>query len=181
MSSGFDFTAFIAGFQEEAEERLQAIESTLVDVEKGQMDAEQLEKLRRDAHSVKGSANMLQLRDIGETAHVLEDTFAYLRDGAAAPDQAHMNFMFELLDGLRNRIQEADDPEAGQLDPDGLRERLENLDAESASAEEAPPAETAEPEPPVATADPDTPEASQPETSAGEPENAMDEAGEAPN
>ena len=134
MSSGFDFSAFIAGFQEEAEERLQAIESTLVDLEQGQMDADQLEKLRRDAHSVKGSANMLQLRDIGESAHVLEDTFAYLRDGAAVPDQAHMNFMFELLDGLRTRIREADDPEAEQLDPDGLRDRLEGLD--SAEAED---------------------------------------------
>lgn len=144
MSSGFDFSAFIAGFQEEAEERLQAIESTLVDLEKGQMDADQLEKLRRDAHSVKGSANMLQLRDIGETAHVLEDTFAYLRDGAAVPDQVHINFMFELLDGLRNRIQEADDPQADHLDPDNLRERLENLEPSGeAAAEETGHAESA--------------------------------------
>ncbi|MEF8793775.1 hybrid sensor histidine kinase/response regulator [Thiohalorhabdus sp.] len=127
MSSGFDFSAFITGFQEEAEERLQAIESTLVELEKGRMDAEQLEKLRRDAHSVKGSANMLQLRDIGESAHVLEDTFAYLRDGTVVPGQGHIDFMFELMDGLRGRIQQADDPEAPQLDPEDQRHRLENL------------------------------------------------------
>ncbi len=137
MASGFDFSAFIGGFQEEAEERLQAIESTLVDLEQGRMDSEQLEKLRRDAHSVKGSANMLQLRDIGETAHVLEDTFAYLRDGAAAPDQAYSNFMFDLLDSLRSRIQAANDSNAEHLDAEGFRFRLENLDSETGLGEEA--------------------------------------------
>ncbi|HKL78283.1 MAG TPA: Hpt domain-containing protein, partial [Gammaproteobacteria bacterium] len=150
MSSGFDFSAFIAGFQEEAEERLQSIESTLVDLEQGSLDADRLEKLRRDAHSVKGSANMLQLQDIGESAHVLEDTFAYLRDGSAVPDQAHMNFMFNLLDSLRNRIATAADSAAEQLDPEALREQLENLDSATAEMEAAP----AEAEPEATEAEP---------------------------
>ncbi|MFA9461987.1 response regulator [Thiohalorhabdus sp. Cl-TMA] len=151
MASGFDFSAFIAGFQEEAEERLHAIESTLVDLEKGGVDADQLERLRRDAHSVKGSANMLQLRDIGETAHVLEDAFAHLRDGTAAPHRGYMELMFELLDALRSRIGNAEDPESEQLDPEALRARLERLDAEGEAPSEsdaAPVAPEATPEQP---------------------------------
>ncbi|KPV40059.1 hypothetical protein AN478_07820 [Thiohalorhabdus denitrificans] len=153
MASGFDFSAFIAGFQEEAEERLHAIESTLVELEKGGVDADQMERLRRDAHSVKGSANMLQLRDIGESAHVLEDAFAYLRDGTAAPHRDYTDFMFQVVDALRSRIGEADAPDSQPLDADGLREQLEGL-----GAQEDEPAEEPPPQEPAAAAEPAFPQ-----------------------
>lgn len=69
----FDLSNFIASFFDEAKERLNAINQALVAFEAGTLDEDGLVSLRRDAHTIKGSALMLGVNDVGGVAHVFED------------------------------------------------------------------------------------------------------------
>jgi two-component system chemotaxis sensor kinase CheA len=76
-------------FRQEAGERLDAMVSTLLQVEAGAGDPESVRELFRHAHSLKGTAGMVGLEPIAQVARSIEDVLAEARasgelDAAAA-------------------------------------------------------------------------------------------------
>lgn len=129
--SGFDLSQFLASFFDEARERLASINQSLVRFETGRLDDEGMIALRRDAHTIKGSALMLGVQDIGDTAHLFEDAMEYLirHPEARTPDM--IQFLFDLHDRLEQRLQDADSD--FRLDVAPLRQRFESLKQGEAS------------------------------------------------
>lgn len=66
-------------FKTASEEHLQNLDSGLLHLEKQPDDAQLLESLLRDAHSLKGDANMLGVKDIGTLAHQIEHVLSQLK------------------------------------------------------------------------------------------------------
>ena len=71
-------------FQPEAEEHLQIVSDCLLSLE-GNNNPEEINRLFRAIHTVKGSAAQVGLRRLGSIAHRVEDLIGRLRDGELAP------------------------------------------------------------------------------------------------
>ena len=106
--SGFDLSQFLASFFDEARERLASINRSLVRFEAGSLDDEGMIALRRDAHTIKGSALMLGVQDVGDIGHLFEDAMEYLIRVPEARNATMVQFLFDLHDQLEKRLQ---DPE----------------------------------------------------------------------
>jgi chemotaxis protein histidine kinase CheA len=126
--SGFDLSNFLASFFDEARERLASIDQSLVDFEAGTLDDEGLVSLRRDAHTIKGSALMLGVNDIGGVAHLFEDAMEQLIQHPEWRTPAMTQFLYDLHDQLSERLA---DPDADlELEPKPLRARFDELTRE---------------------------------------------------
>src|SRR5438876_9459817 len=82
-------------FQPEAEEHLQVVSDCLISLE-GNNNPEEINKLFRAIHTVKGSAAQVGLRRLGAIAHRVEDLIGRLRDGEIEPSPAVVDLCLEL-------------------------------------------------------------------------------------
>lgn len=105
-----EFSQFIAAFFDEAKQRLGSINQALVAFEAESLDEKGLAGLRRDAHTIKGSALMLGVADVGETGHLFEDAVEHLIKNAALRTPAMVQFLFDMHDRLAERLQAVDSP-----------------------------------------------------------------------
>src|SRR6202158_1292848 len=74
-------------FQPEAEEHLQVVSDCLISLE-GNNTPEEINRLFRALHTVKGSAAQVGLKRLGGIAHRVEDLIGRLRDGEIEPSAA---------------------------------------------------------------------------------------------
>jgi len=102
--AGFDLSNFIASFFDEARERLSSINQALVDFEQGTLNDEGLNCLRRDAHTIKGSALMLGINDVGDIAHIFEDLVEDLIKYEAWRTPTATQYLYDLHDLLDQRL-----------------------------------------------------------------------------
>jgi len=129
--SGFDLSQFLASFFDEAGERLASINQKLVAFEAGTLDAEGLIALRRDAHTIKGSALMLGIQDVGNVGHLFEDAMEYLIDKPEARTPQFVQFLFDLHDRLQDRFE--DQEGKNPLDVGPLRAQFDELKSSPAA------------------------------------------------
>ncbi|WP_397443299.1 MULTISPECIES: Hpt domain-containing protein [unclassified Phormidium] len=71
-------------FKTASEEHLQALDDGLLHLEKHPDDSATLEALMREAHSLKGDGNMLDVTDLGKVAHQIEHIFGAIGRGEQA-------------------------------------------------------------------------------------------------
>lgn len=95
----------LAAFELEHREHLEAIRSALAHPE----DLDLREVFRR-AHSLKGAARAVDLPQIEETAHQLEDLFASLEEGATSLDRATLEKIHLALDAIEAQAAGAQAP-----------------------------------------------------------------------
>jgi len=136
----FDRSAFIAKFQEEAQDLLQRLNEGVITLEADPENRELIDQMMRDAHTIKGSSRMVGLIEISDVAHWLEDIMVKVRDGEMKYTSQMSDYFFEALDAIvylaDNKGVNADD----MLDLDGLKAKLGALaegGAEAAKAESA--------------------------------------------
>jgi chemosensory pili system protein ChpA (sensor histidine kinase/response regulator) len=90
-------------FQPEAEEHLQVVSDCLISLE-GNNNPEEINKLFRAIHTVKGSAAQVGLRRLGAIAHRVEDLIGRLRDGEIDPSPAVVDLCLESVDVLKKTL-----------------------------------------------------------------------------
>jgi chemosensory pili system protein ChpA (sensor histidine kinase/response regulator) len=90
-------------FQPEAEEHLQIISDCLISLE-GSNNPEDINKLFRAIHTLKGSAAQVGLRRLGAIAHRVEDLIGRLRDGEVEPSPAVVDVCLESVDVLKKTL-----------------------------------------------------------------------------
>ena len=98
-------------FVPEAEEHLQIATQCLLGLE-STPDTEEIHRLFRSVHTIKGSAAQVGLRRLGAVAHRLEDLIGLLRDGALPSSPEITDVCLQTLDALRkflNRQWASDD------------------------------------------------------------------------
>ena len=90
-------------FQPEAEEHLQIVSDCLLALE-GSNNPEEINKLFRAIHTVKGSAAQVGLKRLGGIAHRVEDLIGRLRDGELEPSPAVVDICLESVDVLKKTL-----------------------------------------------------------------------------
>jgi len=116
--SGFDLSNFLASFFDEARERLSSINQALVKFEAGDLSDDDMVALRRDAHTIKGSALMLGVTDIGETAHLFEDMMEQLMEHPSWRSVPSMTqFLYDIHDALDDRLKDTDNGQVIDVAP----------------------------------------------------------------
>lgn len=90
-------------FQPEAEEHLQVVSDCLISLE-GNNNPEEINKLFRAIHTVKGSAAQVGLKRLGAIAHRVEDLIGRLRDGELDPSPAVVDLCLESVDVLKKTL-----------------------------------------------------------------------------
>jgi chemosensory pili system protein ChpA (sensor histidine kinase/response regulator) len=90
-------------FQPEAEEHLQVVSDCLISLE-GNNNPEEINKLFRAIHTVKGSAAQVGLKRLGGIAHRVEDLIGRLRDGEIEPSPAVVDLCLESVDILKKTL-----------------------------------------------------------------------------
>jgi chemosensory pili system protein ChpA (sensor histidine kinase/response regulator) len=106
-------------FIPEAEEHLQAVTECLLALE-GNPNADDIHRLFRSIHTVKGSAAQVGLHRLSAVAHRVEDLIGHLRDGALQPSAEIVDLCLQSVDVLRkflNRQWSSDAEIAGAVDP----------------------------------------------------------------
>ncbi|HXW62167.1 MAG TPA: response regulator [Candidatus Acidoferrales bacterium] len=87
-------------FIPEAEEHLQAVTECLLGLE-GNPNADDINRLFRSMHTIKGSAAQVGLHRLSAVAHRVEDLIGRLRDGALGPSAEIVDLFFESVDVLK--------------------------------------------------------------------------------
>jgi len=90
-------------FQPEAEEHLQIVADCLLSLE-GNNNPEEINRLFRAIHTVKGSAAQVGLRRLGGIAHRVEDLIGRLRDGELQPSPSVVDICLESVDVLKKTL-----------------------------------------------------------------------------
>ena len=90
-------------FQPEAEEHLQVVSDCLISLE-GNNNPEEINRLFRAIHTVKGSAAQVGLKRLGAIAHRVEDMIGRLRDGEIEPSPAVVDICLESVDVLKKTL-----------------------------------------------------------------------------
>lgn len=90
-------------FQPEAEEHLQVVSDCLISLE-GNNNPEEINKLFRAIHTVKGSAAQVGLKRLGAIAHRVEDLIGRLREGEMEPSPQVVDICLESVDVLKKTL-----------------------------------------------------------------------------
>ena len=90
-------------FQPEAEEHLQIVSDCLISLE-GNNNPEEINKLFRAIHTLKGSAAQVGLKRLGAIAHRVEDLIGRLRDGEIEPSPMVVDVCLESIDVLKKTL-----------------------------------------------------------------------------
>jgi len=156
-----DIKKFLPRFTGEARDHLGRLAAGLAPLASGAgLDGETINELFRAAHTIKGSARMLKLTSIAETAHQLEEVLGALREGRTQPSPELGALLIRALDAISALVEQVE-PSAGQLaPPDGslcaaLAAAAQGETAPSAPAPEAAPAPNDAPRPTPTEAPPD--------------------------
>ncbi len=176
----FDRSAFIAKFQEEAQDLLQRLNESVITLEGDPENRELIDQMMRDAHTIKGSSRMVGLIEISDVAHWLEDIMVKVRDGEMKYTPQMSDYFFEALDAIVYLADNNGVNEGGLLDLDGLKAKLSALaeggtdaakaaEAQAAAAQDASAVESPQPAPKKRTRKKAVPEAEAPDQQGSAP------------
>jgi chemotaxis protein histidine kinase CheA len=150
-----DVSKFIARFVEEARDHLATLNQGLGALAARPDASADIDRLFRAAHTIKGSARMLRLMPVSDTAHAIEDVLGALREQRLSVDAELIGLVQRALDRIAQAVDQLD----AQPDPAQLPARDEALcTALSARASASPPPApaSAAPPPPAPEATPTT-------------------------
>jgi two-component system chemotaxis sensor kinase CheA len=127
-----------AKFALEARERLKQLTSAFLRIEQTPEDGETIAEALRQVHSLKGSALMLQLKDIAQVAHSLEDLFVAAQVDAAILRPSTFDAALGALDVLALRVEQVERGASIPAAVEHLCEALASLAAGPAGTDAGP-------------------------------------------
>lgn len=134
----------LATFRVEADEHLQAMFSGLAELEKtpaGKQWPETVERIYREAHSLKGAARAVNLAEIESVCHALESVFAGLKSNLVAASPLLFDLLHQTLDALGGLLAPDAQTKGGARKPAvaALIRQLDDASSGSASGEASQP------------------------------------------
>jgi len=124
-------------FGPEAGEHLEGMTAALLALQKDGASVEELDRLFRSAHTLKGAAYVVGCPRIGEVAHRMEDLLVQLRESRRPLTASMAETLFAGIDAVRLMLAPAEAPHAG------LTEVVRSVLARVTALIDAPPAEGA--------------------------------------
>ena len=142
MAKDFDPTPYVRQFVEEATERIKRVEHGLISLEAEKGSIEILQELLREVHTIKGSANMLGLKNISTLAHSIETVLGKEKEEEGALTPETMNILYQSIDTLSRMVELVQQEGKDTFDPSDICSKL--TAAISSEKQVLPPTETTE-------------------------------------
>lgn len=114
------WAAYLDEFRSEAAEHLRALSTQLLRLERDAGDPSAVREMFLSAHTIKGGAAMLEIADVRELAHALEDVLGVLRDDPGRFDSQLADLLFRSLDAMRELLEAATPGGPGLVDADAV-------------------------------------------------------------
>jgi two-component system, chemotaxis family, sensor kinase CheA len=105
MAKDFNRSHFIGNFVKEARERIRRVEHGLISLETSKGNLEILPEILREIHTIKGSANMLGLKNISALAHSIESVLGKEKEGERFLNPPAMNILYQSMDMLFRMVE----------------------------------------------------------------------------
>ncbi len=99
-----DMAQFHQVFFEESFEGLDIMESGLLNLDMGDVDAEDINTIFRAAHSIKGGSGTFGFTSVADFTHVMETLLDEMRDGRRQVTQSAVNVLLGSVDCLREML-----------------------------------------------------------------------------
>jgi two-component system, chemotaxis family, sensor kinase CheA len=109
-----DMAQFHQVFFEESFEGLDIMESGLLKMDPGTVDAEEINAIFRAAHSIKGGSGTFGFKNVSDFTHVMETLLDEMRDGRRSVTADAVEVLLQSVDVLREMLEAARDN--GQVD-----------------------------------------------------------------
>lgn len=103
-------------FRIEAQEHLEGLNAGLLELERAPSDAGTLRTLFRLAHTLKGSARMVSLDQLGTVAHKIEDVLGVLRDEGVEATETVISSLLAAVETVERMVAALDDKAADTVD-----------------------------------------------------------------
>ncbi len=136
-----DMAQFHQVFFEESFEGLDAMESGLLNLDMGDVDADEINTIFRAAHSIKGGSGTFGFTSVSDFTHVMETLLDEMRDGRRKITQPAVNVLLGSVDCLREMLQAIQD--GHDIDTGAVSAHKQALDNElhhgSVNAQQTPP------------------------------------------
>jgi two-component system chemotaxis sensor kinase CheA len=113
---------FKQSFREEAREVLVDLEAALLELNENRADMEQVGRVFRGLHTIKGSGSMFGFEQLAAFTHNLETAFDQVRNGRLQIDSELIDLTLAALDQIRSMLEEGSGAPAA--DPAACREIL---------------------------------------------------------
>jgi chemotaxis protein histidine kinase CheA len=104
-STPLNFRDYIDEVRAEAAEHLRALDTQLLQLERDPTNVAPIRQMFLSAHTIKGSAAMVDLTEVSTLAHAVEEVLAWLRDERRRLDTATADLLFLSLDTLRALVE----------------------------------------------------------------------------
>ena len=123
-----EMNAIVREFVIETTENLDQLDRDLVELEKNPTAAEQLARIFRSVHSIKGATGFLGFSKLGDLAHAGEGLLSRLRDGVLVLNPEITNGLLALVDCVRRMLSNIEQRgDEGDVDCTALVEKLTGL------------------------------------------------------
>ncbi|MGD9573523.1 MAG: chemotaxis protein CheW [Thermoleophilia bacterium] len=132
-----DTSEYLGLFLDESGESLQALNASLLDLEREPGDPEPLTVIFRVAHSLKGMSATMGFEAMARLTHRMEEVLAAMRDDGAPVTPAVSDALFACLDTLQEMVDRVAASNPEEVDASAVMARLDAL----AAGEGAAPAE----------------------------------------
>ncbi len=149
-----DTSEYLGLFLDESRESLQALNASLLDLERDPSDPEPLTVIFRVAHSLKGMSATMGFEAMARLTHRMEEVLAAMRDDGAPVTPAITDALFACLDTLQEMVDRVAAGVGEEVDASAVLTRLDGISGGDPSAAVAPAAaEVAATAAPAAAAD----------------------------
>jgi two-component system, chemotaxis family, sensor kinase CheA len=122
----YNFDDAINAFFIESREMLEDMENALLELEKDTTAKEPIPAIFRAAHTIKGSAGMFGLNEVGEFTHIVEDLLDGIRNDKITVVPEMVSLLLECHDHILKLLDFFDGSRGGTIDI-GLKSRSNNL------------------------------------------------------
>ena len=127
-----DFSEFLEEFLNEAEEHLNTINNSLLDIEQEfkngkDISDEKVNAIFRAVHTIKGLSGMLGFDLIQSVAHAMEDLMGEIREGSRQISENILDILFKCADILSSQIGEVANSGSVETDPSEMVTKLRNI------------------------------------------------------
>ena len=122
-----DMSAYKQEFLNETRDHLDSLNECLLVLEKSPEDTENLNKLFRSFHTLKGNSAAMGYSNYSELAHKLEDLLDKVRNGKLTPDQKIIDILFEGCDILEEGLGMIEESNSDNIEISSVVESVESL------------------------------------------------------
>ena len=124
-----DKSKYIGKFVEEGLENIAMVETLLFDIREGSSTQDDIVTLMRALHTLKGSARMLEFKNIESLSHAMETVFSSLKEERISLNDKAVRLLLSALDELKTGVNKIKSGENDEIRTEIFQKELSSLSA----------------------------------------------------